>query len=92
MVLLLLKMADFRGIDVTFVDTLDIAAYQAAIRPNTRAICIELLVSQADVAPIHGFSLAKYNCPLVVDHTVTTPFLCSAKDLGADVMAFSKSG
>jgi O-acetylhomoserine (thiol)-lyase len=80
------------GIETSFVDTTDPAAFAAAMRPNTRAVFAETLgnpslvvldvAAVADVAHAHGV-------PLVVDNTVPSPFLCNPLALGADVVVHS---
>ena len=80
------------GIDTSFVDATDPAAFAAAMRPNTRAVFAETLgnpslvvldiAAVADVAHAHGV-------PLVVDNTVPSPFLCNPLALGADVVVHS---
>ncbi len=80
------------GIETTFVDATDAAAFAAAMRPNTRAIYAESLgnpslvvldiAAIADVAHAHGV-------PLIVDNTVPSPFLCNPLVLGADIVVHS---
>ncbi|WP_302176096.1 O-acetylhomoserine aminocarboxypropyltransferase/cysteine synthase family protein [uncultured Hydrogenophaga sp.] len=80
------------GIETTFVDATDPAAFAAAIRPETRAIYAETLgnpsmvvldiAAVADVAHAHGL-------PLIVDNTVPSPFLCNPVAFGADVVVHS---
>ncbi|OSZ65834.1 O-acetylhomoserine aminocarboxypropyltransferase/cysteine synthase family protein [Hydrogenophaga sp. IBVHS2] len=80
------------GIETTFVDATDPAAFAAAIRPETRALYAETLgnpsmvvldiAAVADVAHAHGL-------PLIVDNTVPSPYLCNPVALGADVVVHS---
>ena len=80
------------GIETTFVDATDPAAFAAAIRPNTRAVYAETLgnpslvvldiASVAEVAHAHGL-------PLVVDNTVPSPALCNPLAHGADIVVHS---
>jgi len=80
------------GIETTFVDATDPAAFAAAIRPNTRAVYAETLgnpslvvldiAAVADVAHAHGL-------PLVVDNTVPSPALCNPLAHGADIVVHS---
>ena len=77
------------GIETSFVDATDPAAFAAAMRPNTRAVFAESLgnpslvvldiAAVAEVAHAHGV-------PLVVDNTVPSPFLCNPIALGADIV------
>lgn len=80
------------GIETSFVDATDPAAFAAAMRPNTRAVFAESLgnpslvvldiAAVAEVAHAHGV-------PLVVDNTVPSPFLCNPLALGADIVVHS---
>jgi O-acetylhomoserine (thiol)-lyase len=80
------------GIDTSFVDATDPAAFAAAMQPNTRAVFAESLgnpsltvldiAAVADVAHAHGV-------PLIVDNTVPSPFLCNPLRLGADIVVHS---
>ena len=80
------------GIETTFVDATDPAAFAAAIRPSTRAVYAETLgnpsvvvldiAAIADVAHAHGL-------PLVVDNTVPSPALCNPIAHGADIVVHS---
>ena len=89
--MLAVSLAKF-GIETSFVDARDPAAFAAAIRPNTRALFAESLgnpslvvldiAAVAEVAHAHGL-------PLVVDNTVPSPVLCNPIALGADVVVHS---
>ncbi len=80
------------GIETSFVDATDPAAFAAAMRPNTRAVFAESLgnpslvvldiAAVADVAHAHGV-------PLIIDNTVPSPFLCNPIALGADIVVHS---
>ena len=80
------------GIETSFVDATDPAAFAAAMRPNTRAVfaeslgnpslCVLDIAAVADVAHAHGV-------PLVIDNTVPSPFLCNPLALGADIVVHS---
>ncbi len=80
------------GIQTTFVDATQPAAFAAAMRPNTRAVFAETLgnpslivldiAAVADVAHAHGV-------PLIVDNTVPSPILCNPIALGADIVVHS---
>ena len=89
--LLVVSLAKF-GIETTFVDAQNPAAFAAAMRPNTRAVYAESLgnpsmvvldiAAVAEVAHAHGV-------PLIVDNTVPSPMLCNPLALGADVVVHS---
>ena len=80
------------GVEATFVDATDPAAFAAAMRPNTRAVFAESLGNPslvvldigavAEVAHAHGV-------PLIIDNTVPSPFLCNPLVLGADIVVHS---
>ena len=80
------------GITTTFVDPAQEGSFEAAIRPNTKAIFIETLGNPnsnivdieevAKIAHAHGI-------PLVVDSTFATPYLVRPLDWGADIVVHS---
>jgi O-acetylhomoserine (thiol)-lyase len=80
------------GIETSFVDPRDPAAFAAAIRPETRLVLGEIvgnpglevldLAAVAAVAHAHGL-------PLLVDSTFTTPWLCRPIEHGADIVVHS---
>jgi len=80
------------GIEVTFVDPDAEGSFEAAIKPNTKAVFIESLGNPnsniidieavADVAHAHGI-------PLVIDNTFTTPYLLRPIEYGADIVVHS---
>ncbi|OGT82706.1 MAG: O-acetylhomoserine aminocarboxypropyltransferase [Gammaproteobacteria bacterium RIFCSPLOWO2_02_FULL_61_13] len=80
------------GIDTTFVDPRDPAAFRAAIRPETRLLYAETIGNPlgevldvpavAEVAHVHGL-------PLLLDSTLTTPWLLQPFDHGADLVVHS---
>jgi O-acetylhomoserine (thiol)-lyase len=80
------------GITTTFVDPRDPGAFRAAIRPETRLVLAEsignplgeVLDIPAVAAIAHGAGL-----PLLVDSTLTTPWLLRPFDHGADLTVHS---
>ena len=80
------------GIETTFVDATDPAAFAAAIRPNTRAVYAETLGNPSlvvlDIAAIAEVAHA-HGLPLVVDNTVPSPALCNPIAHGADILVHS---
>lgn len=80
------------GITTSSVDTTDAKAVEAAIRPETRMILIEIVSNPTlRVADIEGIiALARPRGILVaVDNTFTTPRGLRPYDLGADVVIHS---
>ncbi|OKI32451.1 O-acetyl-L-homoserine sulfhydrolase [Streptomyces sp. TSRI0281] len=81
------------GIEVSFVDDPDdIAQWQAAIRPNTKALFAETLGNpRGDVLDIRAVADAAHGAglPLIVDNTVPTPYLLRPIEHGADIVVHS---
>lgn len=80
------------GITASFVDIHDLAAVEAAIQDNTRAIYIETLGNpNSDIPDIDALAeLAhKHGLPLVVDNTFGTPYLIRPIEHGADIVVHS---
>ncbi|CAD5374437.1 O-acetyl-L-homoserine sulfhydrylase [Rubrivivax sp. A210] len=80
------------GIETSFVDATDPAAFAAAMRPNTRAVFAESLGNPSlvvlDIAAIAEVAHA-HGVPLIIDNTVPSPFLCNPCALGADLVVHS---
>jgi O-acetylhomoserine (thiol)-lyase len=82
------------GIKTTFVDPCDHKQIVDAIRPETRAIFIETIGNpKMDVPDISMIAeiAEKNEIPLVVDSTVTSPYLIKPKDFGANIVIHSTS-
>ena len=80
------------GIETTFVDPRDIAAFRAAIRPNTRLVFGETLGNPGlDVLDVPRVAAVAHEAglPLLVDATFTTPYLMQPFALGADLVYHS---
>ncbi|MBC7157074.1 MAG: aminotransferase class I/II-fold pyridoxal phosphate-dependent enzyme [Rhodobacteraceae bacterium] len=80
------------GIATTLADPTDAGAIAAALRPETRAIVIEVVSNPtlrvADVAAIAALARAR-GIVLVIDNTFTTPRAFRAFEHGADVVVHS---
>lgn len=80
------------GIEVTFVDQDDPAAWTAAARPTTRAFFAESVTNPTaqvlDVRTVADLAHAQ-GVPLVVDNTVATPYLQHPGEFGADIVVHS---
>ena len=79
------------GIKVKFVKSNDLAAFQKAITPKTKAIYAESIGNpKLDVVELDGLSkLAHKNgIPLVLDNTVS-PYLLRPIDHGVDIVVYS---
>jgi O-acetylhomoserine (thiol)-lyase len=82
------------GIKSRFVDPTDLAALEAAINDDTRLIFVETIGNpKMDVPDIAAFAAVarKKGIPLMVDATVSTPYLALMKELGADIIIHSTS-
>jgi len=80
------------GITTTFVDPDEEGAFEAAIRPNTKALYVETLGNPnsniADIEKLANIAHA-HGLPLVVDSTFATPYLVRPLDWGADIVVHS---
>ena len=80
------------GLETESVDTTDLVALKAAIRPNTKAIFIETpsnpMMKVSDIAAISELAKAN-NCLLIVDNTFLSPYFQQPLDLGADIVVHS---
>lgn len=81
-----------QGIEASFVDTTDLAAIEAAIRPNTRGIFLETpsnpLFKITDLAAVAQLARAK-GLLTFLDNTFMTPLLQQPLALGIDVVIHS---
>ena len=80
------------GVDVTFVDATDPAAWANAIRPNTRVFLVESPANPLlEVTPIAEVAaLARQaGARLVVDNVFATPVFQKPLELGADIVVYS---
>ncbi|HKY82445.1 MAG TPA: O-succinylhomoserine sulfhydrylase [Sphingobium sp.] len=80
------------GIETTTVDATDNAAWEAAVRPNTKVFFFETpanpTMDVADMEAICGIAKA-HGIVSVVDNAFATPALQRPLDFGADVVAYS---
>jgi len=81
------------GIEVTFVeDQDDPAAWQRAVRPNTKLFFAESIANpRSNVLDIQAIAdVAHENgVPLIIDNTVASPYLVRPLDHGADIVLHS---
>lgn len=79
-------------VDSTFVNTSDLDAVKAAIRPETRVLYVETpanpTMNVTDLAACHRLA-KEHGLLLVVDNTFCSPYLQKPLDLGADVVLHS---
>ncbi|SHG95998.1 O-acetylhomoserine aminocarboxypropyltransferase [Massilia sp. CF038] len=80
------------GVETTFVDPRDHAAWRAAIRPNTKVLFAETLgnpgLDVLDIGAVADIAHAAH-LPLMVDSTFTTPYLLRPFEHGADLVFHS---
>ena len=80
------------GIEVSVIDSTDNAAWEAAIRPNTRVFFFETpanpTLDVVDLAQVCGLARA-HGIVTVVDNAFATSALQRPLDFGADVVAYS---
>jgi O-acetylhomoserine (thiol)-lyase len=79
------------GITVKFVKSGDLAAFEKAITPKTRAVYAESIGNpKLDVVDIEGLAniAHKHGVPLVIDNT-TTPYILRPFEHGADIAVYS---
>ncbi|HET6422021.1 MAG TPA: PLP-dependent aspartate aminotransferase family protein [Geobacteraceae bacterium] len=80
------------GLSFTYVDTSDIKAVEAAIRPETRGLFVESLTNPllkvADVRGLASFCKTK-GMLCIVDNTFLTPYFQLPLALGADITVYS---
>ncbi|MCP4258385.1 MAG: O-acetylhomoserine aminocarboxypropyltransferase/cysteine synthase [Planctomycetes bacterium] len=82
------------GVKTNFVDAVDTNQFAKAINDRTKLIFIETIGNpRMDVPDMPAIAdiAHKANIPLVVDNTVTTPFLIRPVDFGADIVVHSTS-
>jgi O-succinylhomoserine sulfhydrylase len=80
------------GIETSYVDLEDLAAWEAAIKPNTRLLFVETpsnpLTNLVDIKALADLAHAQ-DCLLAVDNCFCTPALQQPLSLGADIVIHS---
>jgi cystathionine gamma-synthase/O-acetylhomoserine (thiol)-lyase len=80
------------GVETSFVDTTDLDAVRAAIRPETRLLWAEVMANPSmTVADLPGLAAVARGAglPLVVDSTFASPAVCRPLEHGADLVLHS---
>jgi O-acetylhomoserine (thiol)-lyase len=80
------------GIEASFVDPRDPAAFRAAIKPETRLVFAEILGNPGlEVLNVPAVAQVAHEAglPLFIDATFATPYLCRVLDHGADLVMHS---
>ena len=81
-----------QGISNTIVNVNDLAALEAAIQPNTKAVYAETFGNpNSDVTNIDAVAEVahRHHIPLIIDNTFGTPFLIRPIEHGADIVVHS---
>jgi O-succinylhomoserine sulfhydrylase len=80
------------GVETTFVDASDLSAWEAAIKPNTKAVLIETpsnpVLEITDIAAVSKLAHA-VGAKVIVDNVFATPIFQQPLELGADVVVYS---
>jgi cystathionine gamma-lyase len=80
------------GLDFSFVDLTDLAAFEAAIRPETKMVWIETptnpMLKIVDIEAVCAIA-RKHGLRVVVDNTFASPILQRPLLLGADIVMHS---
>ncbi len=80
------------GWTVKWADIDDLATFEQAISPKTKAIFIESIANPGgvvtDIEAIAAIA-KRAGVPLIVDNTLATPYLCRPIDFGADIIVHS---
>jgi O-acetylhomoserine (thiol)-lyase len=82
------------GITAQFVDPLDLDAFKNAINDRTRLVFVETIGNpKVDVPDVPELARIAHEAgiPIMVDSTVSTPYLATGAQLGADILAYSTS-
>ncbi|MDD4544935.1 MAG: aminotransferase class I/II-fold pyridoxal phosphate-dependent enzyme [Bacteroidales bacterium] len=80
------------GVESTYVNTADLSAIKAAIKPNTKLIYVESPANPTmDITDIRACAELAHSIGalLVVDNTFCSPYLQNPIDMGADVVFHS---
>ncbi|MDN5655262.1 MAG: aminotransferase class I/II-fold pyridoxal phosphate-dependent enzyme, partial [Kocuria sp.] len=80
------------GIETTFIDSMDPQAFKDALQENTKAVYTEAVSNPAcQVADLEGLAQVAHEAgiPLVVDATISTPYLVRPLEHGADIVIHS---
>ncbi|WP_064721302.1 bifunctional O-acetylhomoserine aminocarboxypropyltransferase/cysteine synthase [Proteus hauseri] len=80
------------GIEARFAPHDDIAALEALIDENTKAVFCETITNPSgNIVDIKALADAahRHGVPLIVDNTVATPYLCRPFEHGADIIIHS---
>jgi len=80
------------SVDLDFVDVDDIDAWRSAIKDNTKLLFAETIGNPGgNVLDIESIAALahEHECPLMIDNTFATPYLCRPLNWGADIVIYS---
>lgn len=81
------------NVEVTFVDAVNLAEVQAAMRPNTKLVYIESpcnpTLKLVDIEEVAKIAHTVPECKVMVDNTFATPYITQPLTIGADVVVHS---
>src|SRR5690606_22216095 len=80
------------GVETTFVPGTDPADFAAAIRPETKVVYAEVITNPSgEITDIDALAQVAHDAgvPLVIDATLSTPYLCRPLEHGADIVIHS---
>ena len=80
------------SVGVDFIDPDDLDAWRAAIKDNTKLLFAETIGNPGgnilDIEQVAAIAHER-DCPLMIDNTFATPFLCRPLEWGADIVVYS---
>lgn len=82
------------GVEISYVDGTDLAQWQAAIRPDTKAVFFESVSNPTlEVIDIEGVAKLAHavGALVIVDNVFATPVFSRAVEQGADVVVYSST-
>jgi len=80
------------SVELAFVDPDDTRAWRDALRDNTKLLFAESIGNPGgNVLDIEAVAAVAHDhgCPLMVDNTFATPYLCRPLEWGADIVVYS---
>jgi O-acetylhomoserine (thiol)-lyase len=80
------------GVETTFVASAEPADFDAAVRPETKAIYAEVIGNPSgEITDLAGLAEVahSHDIPFMVDATLATPYLCRPMEHGADLVVHS---
>ncbi len=82
------------GLEARYIDMTDLQALDKSIDENTCAIFFEVITNpQMEVADVGKISsiAEKYNIPVILDGTLTTPYIFKSQEFGVDIEVISST-